>query len=281
MNTFYVFLGYGHIAPKTFEGRLVTMFYAIIGIPLTLLCLANMGSFLGNSFRWLYMQLCRLCTCMCCPEKESFSKRRVRNSMNKSKSQTLTPTGDMSHSMSQELDPLQIKIEENDSNTLKVIPLNNKKIRKTSTGTKSRSVSRSTSGTGSDVNIVVEDYDEPKEKVSVKVEDVRVPVFVSLMIIAVYILGGALMFSVWEGWDYLEGSYFCFVTLSTIGFGDYVPGSISGADSEGSKEKLIICCMYLMFGLAMIAMCFNLMQEDVNAKFKWLGQKMGLIDEKT
>ena len=218
---------------------------------------------------------------MCCPEKESFSKRRVRNSMNKSKSQTLTPTGDMSHSMSQELDPLQIKIEENDSNTLKVIPLNNKKIRKTSTGTKSRSVSRSTSGTGSDVNIVVEDYDEPKEKVSVKVEDVRVPVFVSLMIIAVYILGGALMFSVWEGWDYLEGSYFCFVTLSTIGFGDYVPGSISGADSEGSKEKLIICCMYLMFGLAMIAMCFNLMQEDVNAKFKWLGQKMGLIDEKT
>lgn len=259
----------------------MTMFYAIVGIPLTLLCLANMGSFLGNSFRWLYMQLCRLCSCMCCPEKESFSaKRRTKSTIAKSKSQSLTPTGDMSHSMSQELDPLQIKVDDNDSNTLKVIPINTKKARKPSSGTKSRSVSRSTSGTGSDVNIVIEDYDQPKEKVHVKVEEIRVPIFVSSMIIAVYIFGGALMFSVWEGWDYLEGSYFCFITLSTIGFGDYVPGSISGAESEGSKEKLIICCVYLMLGLAVMAMCFNLMQEDVRAKFVWLGQQMGLIERR-
>lgn len=194
----------------------------------------------------------------------------------------MTPSGDMPQSMSQELDPLHVKVGENDSNTLKVIPINSKKAGKPS-GTKHKSMSRSTSGTsgtGSDVNIVIEDYDQPKEKVTVKVEQIRVPVPVSLLIIAVYIFGGALMFSVWEGWDYLEGSYFCFITLSTIGFGDYVPGSISGADSEGSKEKLIICCVYLMFGLAVIAMCFNLMQEDVRAKFVWLGQKVGLIDRK-
>ena len=34
----------------------------------------------------------------------------------------------------------------------------------------------------------------------------------------------ALVFSNVEKWDLLEGLYFCFVTLSTIGFGDYVAG---------------------------------------------------------
>ncbi|KAH3882907.1 hypothetical protein DPMN_006853 [Dreissena polymorpha] len=86
------------------------------------------------------------------------------------------------------------------------------------------------------------------------------------------------MFSLWENWDYLEGSYFCFITLSTIGFGDYVPGSISRTDSADSRNKLIMCCVYLLFGLSVIAMCFNLMQEDVRAKFRWLGVKIGLLD---
>ena len=56
---------------------------------------------------------------------------------------------------------------------------------------------------------------------------------------------GAFLFSFWEtDWDYLEGSYFCFVTLSTIGFGDLVPGQ----SIEGSEQKLAICSIYLLTG---------------------------------
>ena len=33
-----------------------------------------------------------------------------------------------------------------------------------------------------------------------------------------------LVFMSFEGWSYLEGLYFSFITLTTVGFGDYVAG---------------------------------------------------------
>lgn len=64
------------------------------------------------------------------------------------------------------------------------------------------------------------------------------------------------------------------LNYSTIGFGDIVPGQSLG---EGSQEKLIVCALYLLFGMALIAMCFKLMQDDVVRKAQWLGHKIGIL----
>jgi hypothetical protein len=45
-------LGYGHIAPKTPIAKIVTIFYAILGIPLTVLCWSNIGDAMANAFRY-------------------------------------------------------------------------------------------------------------------------------------------------------------------------------------------------------------------------------------
>ena len=52
----------------------------------------------------------------------------------------------------------------------------------------------------------------------VDAQKVTVPVTICLVIIGGYIFAGAVLFTLWEDWDYLTGSYFCFITLSTIGF---------------------------------------------------------------
>lgn len=56
------------------------------------------------------------------------------------------------------------------------------------------------------------------------ISKVTVPISLSLFIMTTYILIGATVFSKWENEGYLKWSYFCFITLSTIGFGDIVPG---------------------------------------------------------
>lgn len=46
---------------------------------------------------------------------------------------------------------------------------------------------------------------------------------VSLLIMVAYIFGGAGLFAKWEdNIGFVDGAYFCFITLTTIGFGDIV-----------------------------------------------------------
>ncbi|CAB3397885.1 unnamed protein product [Caenorhabditis bovis] len=41
-------IGYGNVAPKTFEGRLFVIFYGLIGVPFTMMAIANIGKFLAT-----------------------------------------------------------------------------------------------------------------------------------------------------------------------------------------------------------------------------------------
>jgi hypothetical protein len=63
--------GYGNIAPQTEIGKVVTIVYAIIGMPLFLLYLSNIGDILAKSFKWTYAKCC-LCHGCC----DGASRRR-------------------------------------------------------------------------------------------------------------------------------------------------------------------------------------------------------------
>ena len=46
-----------------------------------------------------------------------------------------------------------------------------------------------------------------------------------MIMIALCLILGAVIFSNWEDWSLSSAGYFSFVTLTTIGFGDMVPGN--------------------------------------------------------
>lgn len=71
-----------------------------------------------------------------------------------------------------------------------------------------------------------------------------------MCVIALYLMMGGALFSWWESWDTLSAIYFSFITLTTIGFGDYVPGR-SFLDLHGSTSatlKMLVTVFYCLFG---------------------------------
>ena len=53
-----LFAGYGNIAPKTSWGRIVTIIYALAGIPLFFVWASQMGEFCANVFKFCYHNIC-------------------------------------------------------------------------------------------------------------------------------------------------------------------------------------------------------------------------------
>ena len=105
----------------------------------------------------------------------------------------------------------------------------------------------------------------------------NIPITVCLALVISYICGGAWFFTISEGWTFLDASYFCFVTLSTIGFGDLVPGRTVLSTPEDGQITLAICALYLLFGMALLAMSLNLVKEKVTVSVRSIGQRIGIL----
>ncbi|XP_062602818.1 potassium channel subfamily K member 16-like [Saccostrea cucullata] len=69
----------------------------------------------------------------------------------------------------------------------------------------------------------------------------------------------ASVFSYVEDWTVLEALYYCFVTLSTIGFGDYIAAiSENRIDHRGTGDLYrIVTYVWILFGLAYLSLLIN------------------------
>lgn len=79
-------------------------------------------------------------------------------------------------------------------------------------------------------------------------------------VVTAYIFAGAGIFAITEEWSVLDGAYFCFITFTTIGFGDFVPGKNTLTTEKRGMAAL--CTLYLLVGMVIMAMCFKLMQDE-------------------
>ncbi|CAG4984611.1 unnamed protein product [Colias eurytheme] len=82
--------------------------------------------------------------------------------------------------------------------------------------------------------------------------------FATGMLSSIIITTGAAVFSRYEGWSYFDSFYYCFVTLTTIGFGDYV--ALQNDQALTSKPGYVaLSLVFILFGLAVVAASINLL----------------------
>ncbi|XP_047989564.1 TWiK family of potassium channels protein 9 [Leguminivora glycinivorella] len=157
-STVLTTIGYGNIVPVTFWGRLFCIFYALIGIPLTLTVIADLGRVFATVVSVIAKQLPAMPRCC------------------------------------------------------------NKVSEANSTSQRS------------------------------------LYAFWAVGFLFVYLSAGAGLFKMWEDdWTFYDGFYFCFITMTTIGFGDLVPNK---------PKYMLLCTLYILIGLALTSTIIELVRRQ-------------------
>ncbi|VVC91623.1 unnamed protein product [Leptidea sinapis] len=157
-STVLTTIGYGNIVPETFWGRLFCIAYALIGIPLTLTVIADLGRAFATVVSMIAKQL---------PEMP-----KICNRVSKA-----NPAGQRS-----------------------------------------------------------------------------LYAFWAVCFLFVYLSAGAGLFKMWEDdWSFYDGFYFCFITMTTIGFGDLVPKR---------PKYMLLCTFYILIGLALTSTIIELVRRQ-------------------
>lgn len=76
----------------------------------------------------------------------------------------------------------------------------------------------------------------------------------TVLLMLLMIIFGALLTSHTEGWTFIEGAYFTFISLSTIGFGDYVMnnGEFEHQD-DGKMIAINLTIVLIVMGLCVVS----------------------------
>ncbi|XP_057659036.1 TWiK family of potassium channels protein 9 isoform X2 [Diorhabda carinulata] len=95
--------------------------------------------------------------------------------------------------------------------------------------------------------------------------------FSAICFLFLYLAVGAGLFVIWEeDWTFFEGFYFCFITMTTIGFGDLVPKQ---------PKYMLLCTLYILVGLALTSTIIELVRRQYAHSWRQLQALRGPLAE--
>uniref|UniRef100_A0A0N5C663 Potassium channel subfamily K member 18 n=1 Tax=Strongyloides papillosus TaxID=174720 RepID=A0A0N5C663_STREA len=253
-------IGYGNTAPQTTGGRLFVIFYGLIGVPFTMLAIANFGKFLAEILKqWTKpMYCCFKYIWKCCKKRKISNKSKSKqNLINKDSFDTFKNSMVDFNGNTTNISCME---NENDNNN------NNEKGLKKQT-TFAIEAEKIESLNNTTINNSIIDDDEDSEGDELQAEDPferygAISLFIAFVL---YIIFGSFIIASYEPeMDFFKAIYFNFVTLTTIGLGDLVPKS---------QRYLAVTLLYCVIGLALTTIAIEI-AADYLRKLHYFGRKI-------
>ncbi|XP_049667062.1 potassium channel subfamily K member 18 [Accipiter gentilis] len=257
--TVFTTVGYGNTYPVTRIGKYLCMLYALFGIPLMFLVLTDMGDILAtvlsksyNEFRKLQSKILasKLCSGSTCNKGDEL-KSRTQSKVVINESLTIMevlknqPGVKKKPTKYRNAEIFEMLIARENEHTK---PARNKSIERWS--------SCPELARGKTMSRVIENFD----KIGKQLEKLDVPIVLMVLVIFVYISCAAAILPNWETrLDFQEAFYFCFITLTTIGFGD--------TQLEHPKFFLFFS-LYIIIGMEIVFIAFKLGQDRLIGLYK-------------
>ena len=92
----------------------------------------------------------------------------------------------------------------------------------------------------------------------------------------IFALIPAIIYDNIEEWNFWESFYFTVVTLTTVGFGDYVPAqAVGGITDKVAVIYKLLTALWLWLGLAVVASLISEGQRVWEELGKWFSHKVG------
>ncbi|XP_064555940.1 uncharacterized protein LOC135440606 [Drosophila montana] len=260
-------IGYGNIAPRTALGRIVTLAYAFFGIPLTLVYLSSTGSILAKVAREVFSKALCCCLCSncgyCCYDEKRMAEKERRMKRKRQQEELRKQQAVMQ-------EPYYVR------DVYHATPEKQAGgVAGGAGGGVGGSGAAGVGGTGATTGVPglgmppappsggvsgadIDSLSASESRGSMHGLSILAPILLCFSMMIIYIVFGAAVLYRLENWPIIDGIYFCFMSLSTIGFGDMLPGL-----RRDSNATTWFCSVYIMSGMTLTAMCFNVIHEEI------------------